>query len=354
VNPTGEHDRLHFSHLPTPLEPMDRLGRYLGGPHLFIKRDDCTGLATGGNSTRKLEFLMADAIAAGADVVLTHGPLQSNHARQTAAIASKLNMQCALALENTTDGDDDFYSGSANVLLDRLYGADIHRFPAGFDMESAALGLAKRYEGLGKRCYIMPPGGSNPIGVLGYVNCAFEIATQLREQGLRIDRLVHASGSGGTQAGLIVGFQLADIKIPVLGVSMWLPRAAQEQKVYELVRRTAEHLGLQQAPSRSDVAVNADYVDDVYGSASTNTLTAVTTVARYESILLDPVYTGKAMHCLIDLIVNKQQFKRGENILFLHTGGNVGLFGCMARMDRFLARETHGRPRTANVDVNAR
>ncbi len=192
MNPTGEYDRLHFSHLPTPLEPMDRLGRYLGGPHLFIKRDDCTGLATGGNSTRKLEFLMADAIAAGADVVITHGPLQSNHARQTAAIASKLNMQCALALENTLDGDDDFYSGSANVLLDRLFGADIHRFPAGFDMESATLGLAKRYEALGKRCYIIPTGGSNPIGALGYVNCAFEIAHQLREQGLRIDRLIHA------------------------------------------------------------------------------------------------------------------------------------------------------------------
>jgi L-cysteate sulfo-lyase len=354
VNPTGEYDRLHFSHLPTPLEPMDRLGRYLGGPHLFIKRDDCTGLATGGNSTRKLEFLMADAIAAGADVIITHGPLQSNHARQTAAIASKLNMQCALALENTLEGDDDFYSGSANVLLDRLFGADIHRFPAGFDMESATLGLAKRYEGLGKRCYIIPTGGSNPIGALGYVNCAFEIAHQLREQGLRIDRLIHPSGSGGTQAGLIVGFQLAEIKVPVLGVSMWLPKSAQEQKVYALVRTISEHLGLTQTPARSDVMVNADYVDDIYGGASTSTLTAVTTVARYESILLDPVYTGKAMHCLIDLIVNGKQFGRSENLLFLHTGGNVGLFGCMARMDRFLARETHGRSLTADVDGHAR
>ena len=135
MNPLGEQDRLHFSHLPTPLEPMDRLGRYLGGPHLFIKRDDCTGLATGGNSTRKLEFLMADAIAAGADVVITQGPIQSNHARQTAAISSKLNMRCALALEDRAEGDDSRHCGSANVLLDRLYGADIHRFPDGFDME---------------------------------------------------------------------------------------------------------------------------------------------------------------------------------------------------------------------------
>ena len=352
MNPTGEHDRLHFAHLPTPLEPMDRLGRYLGGPHLFIKRDDCTGLATGGSSTRKLEFLMADAIAAGADVVITHGPLQSNHARQTAAIAGKLNMQCALALETPAEGDDDFYSGSANVLLDRLYGADIHRLPGGSDMESAALDLARRYEARGKRPYIIPGGGSNPIGALGYVNCAFEIATQLREQGLRIDRLVHASGSGATQAGLIVGFQLADIKIPVLGVSMWLPRAAQEQKVYDLARQTAEHLELPQAPLRSDVAVNADYVDDVYGVATTNTLSAVTTVARYESILLDPLYTGKAMHCLIDLIVNKHQLKRGENILFLHSGGNIGLFGCMGRIDRFLRHGSHAGSRSADGDGN--
>ena len=236
VNPTGRHDRLHFSHLPTPLEPMDRLGRYLGGPHLFIKRDDCTGLAAGGNSTRKLEFLMAEAISSGGDVIITQGPIQSNHARQTAAIASKLNMRCALALEDRADGDDRLYSGSANVLLDRLYGADIHRFPAGTDMESATRSLAGRYEALGKRPHVIPGGGSNPVGALGYVNCAFEIANQLREQGLRIDRVVHATVSGGTQAGLIVGFLLADIKIPVLGIGVGLPKLALEQKVYDLVR----------------------------------------------------------------------------------------------------------------------
>ena len=330
---------------------MDRLGRYLGGPHLFIKRDDCTGLATGGNSTRKLEFLMAEAISAGADLIITQGPIQSNHARQTAAIASKLNMRCALALEDRAEGDDRLYSGSANVLLDRLYGADIHRFPAGTDMESAARTLENRYEALGKHPYVIPGGGSNPVGALGYVNCAFEIANQLREQGLRIDRLVHATVSGGTQAGLIVGFHLADIKIPVLGIGVGLPKLAQEQKVYDLVRHTSAHLGLVQAPPRSDVMVDADHFGDTHGIPVAGALTALATVARYESILLDPIYTGRAMDRLIGLIANKQQFRRDENILFLHTGGSVGLFGCMTRLDEFLMHESYGGPRNSDVGV---
>ena len=353
MNPTGEQDRLHFSHLPTPLEPMDRLGRYLGGPHLFIKRDDCTGLATGGNSARKLEFLMADAIAAGADVVITHGPIQSNHARQTAAIASKLHMRCVLALEDRAEGDDSCYSGSANVLLDRLYGADIHRFPDGFDMESATRALANRYQALGKRPYVIPNSGANVVGTLGYVNCAFEIVHQLREQRLRIDRVVHATVGGATQAGLIVGFQLTEIKIPVLGISVGEPGLAQQQKVYDLVRQTSEHLGLQETPPRSDVAVDSDSVDDCHGMPTASTLTALTTVARYESILLDPVYTGKAMDRLIGLIVNERHFRRGENILFLHTGGNVGLFGCMTRIDNFLTCEGGDELRSIDVAISS-
>lgn len=333
---------------------MDRLGRYLGGPHLFVKRDDCTGLATGGNSTRKLEFLMVDAIAARANVVITQGPVQSNHARQTAAIASKLNMQCALALEGAAEGDDELCSSSANVLLDRLYGANIHFFPDGFDMESATRDLARRYEALGKRPYIIPGGGSNSVGALGYVNCAFEIVDQLRGQGLRIDRLVHATGSGGTQAGLIVGFQLTEIKVPVLGISTGPAKPAQEQKVYGLVRQTSEHLGLEQTPPRSDVAVNADYVDSADGAPTAGGLAALATVARYESILLDPIYTAKAMEGLIDLIVNKHQFGRGENILFLHTGGNIGMFGRERRIDEFLIREGCGRSRGKHVGCDGR
>ena len=331
---------------------MDRLGRYLGGPHLFIKRDDCTGLATGGNSARKLEFLMAEAIASGADVVITHGPLQSNHARQTAAIASKLNMRCALALQERAEGDDALRPESSNVLLDRLYGAQIHRFPEGTDMESATRALAKRYEALGKHPHVIPGGGSNPVGALGYVNCAFEIAKQLREQGLRIDGLVHATVSGGTQAGLIVGFHLADMKIPVIGIGVGLPKLAQEEKVYDLVRHTSAHLGLLLAPPRSDVTVDSDHYGDAQGIPTAGALAAVATVARYESILLDPIYTGRAMDRLIALIADKRQFKRDENILFLHTGGSVGLFGCMTRVDEYLIHESRDGAR--NSDAGAR
>lgn len=352
MNPTSGRDRLHFAHLPTPLEPMDRLGRYLGGPHLFIKRDDCTGLATGGNKARKLEFLMADAVARRADVVVTQGSIQSNHARQTAAIASKLNMKCALALENKAGKMEALYSESGNILLDRLYGADIYCFPGGSDMEDATRDMANRYKALGKNPYIIPGGGSNPIGALGYVNCAFEIVNQLKEQGLRIDCLVHATGSGGTQAGLIVGFHLTEIKIPVLGISIELSKPAQEEEVYDLVRRTSEYLGLKQPPPRSDVEVNSDYVGDGHEIPTDDTLNAVTTVARYESVLLDPTYTARAMDGLIDLIVNKHRFGNDKNILFLHGGGAVGLFGYLSRINKFLTRDGQKRSRDTEPFVS--
>lgn len=341
LNPTDGHDRLHFAHLPTPLEAMDRLSLTLGGPHLFIKRDDCTGLATGGNKARKLEFLMADAIAKRADVVITQGAIQSNHARQTAAIASKLNMKCALALENRAESQDPLYLGSGNVLLDRLYGAEISCFPNGSDMQTATQELAEKYTALGQCPYVIPSGGSNQVGALGYVNCAFEIATQLREQGLRIDCLVHATGSGGTQAGLVVGFQMTEMKIPVLGISLSLPGPAQEEKVYDLVRQTSDYLGLKQISPKSDVLVNSDYIGDGHEIPTADMLNAITMAARYESILLDPTYTCKAMGALIDLIVNKHRFGKDENILFLHTGGNVGLFGYTTQVARFL---TSGSP----------
>lgn len=338
-NPTDRRDRLHFAHLPTPLEALDKLSHKLGGPHLFIKRDDCTGLAAGGNKARKLEFLMADAIAKRADVIITQGAIQSNHARQTAAIAGKLNMQCVLALENRIESEDPFYLGSGNVLLDRLYGAEISCFPNGSDMEAATRELAGKYTTLGQHPYVIPGGGSNPVGTLGYVNCAFEIANQLKEQGLRIDCLVHATGSGGTQAGLIVGFHMTEMKIPVLGISLSLPGQAQEEKVYDLVRQTSDYLGLKHAPPKSDVVVNSDYVSDGHEVPTPGMLNAVVMTARYESILLDPIYTCKAMDALIDLIVNKHQFREDKNILFLHTGGNVGLFGYATHMTKFLTSD---------------
>lgn len=179
--------RVKLAHLPTPLEFMPRLTEHLGGPQIYVKRDDCTGLASGGNKTRKLEFLMADAIEKGADTIVTQGAVQSNHARQTAAAAAKLGMACELLFENRVTDPDHNYLNSGNVLLDRLYGAEIHHFPKATDMNSAMDDHAETLRAEGRKPYIIPGGGSNPIGALGYVNCALELLQQANDMGLRIE-----------------------------------------------------------------------------------------------------------------------------------------------------------------------
>ncbi|NNE62631.1 MAG: D-cysteine desulfhydrase family protein, partial [Gammaproteobacteria bacterium] len=199
----SRYPRLHFAHLPTPLEPMQRLSKHLGGPNLWIKRDDCTGLSSGGNKTRKLEFLMADAVEKKADAIITQGATQSNHARQTAAIAAKLGMACHILLENRTASEHPAYVYNGNVLLDQLHGATISKRPADTDMNAAMEELSQQLRDDGKNPYIIPGGGSNEIGALGYVNAAIELTTQANDQSLRIDHLVHATGSSGTQAGLV-------------------------------------------------------------------------------------------------------------------------------------------------------
>ncbi len=318
--------RLRIAHAPTPLEPMKRLTELLGGPSLWIKRDDCTGLATGGNKTRKLEYLMADALAQGADTVITQGATQSNHARQTAAIAAKLGLACHLILEDRTGYRHEDYRHSGNVFLDRLYGAQLSEVPAGTDMDTAMATLADPLRAEGRRPYVIPGGGSNAIGALGYVTCALELVAQASDMGLAIDRLVTATGSAGTQAGLVAGLEGARAGIPVLGVSVRAPRAAQEDKVFQLAAQTAELLGVAGAVGREAVQANGDYVGEGYGVPTPGMIEAVTLLARTEGILLDPVYTGKAMAGLIDL-VRRGELRRGQNVVFLHTGGAVGLFG---------------------------
>jgi L-cysteate sulfo-lyase len=318
--------RLRITHAPTPLEPMPRLTQLLGGPTLWIKRDDCTGLATGGNKTRKLEYLIADALAAGADTVVTQGATQSNHARQTAAIAAKLGLSCHLILEDRTGLRHDDYRNSGNVLLDRLFGAQLSEVPVGTDMDQAMALLAARLRDAGRRPYVIPGGGSNPLGALGYVTCALELAEQANNAGLAIDVLVTATGSAGTQAGLVAGFEGARAGIPVLGIGVRAPKAPQEEKVFQLAEQTAELLGAAGAVRREAVVANCDYVGAGYGVPTEGMIEAVTMVARSEGILLDPVYSGKAMAGLIDL-VRKGQFHSGQNVVFLHTGGAVGLHG---------------------------
>jgi len=318
--------RLHFAHLPTPLEPMKNLSALLGGPNLWIKRDDCTGLAGGGNKTRKLEFLLADALRAGADTIITQGATQSNHVRQTAAIAARLGLACHALLEDRTGSDDVDYNQSGNVLLDRLLGCQLSKVPGGTDMNAAMERLADELRQQGKKPYIIPGGGSNPIGALGYVNAALELLAQANAMGLRIDHVVLATGSAGTQAGLVTGLCGANSRIPVLGIGVRAPREVQETNVFELARKTAEYLDMQGVVKREDVVTNCDYIGDGYGIPTGGTIEAVTMLARTEAILLDPVYTGKGMAGLIDL-VRKGYFREKENLVFIHPGGAQALPG---------------------------
>lgn len=319
-------NRLPLAHLPTPLEPMQRLSDHLGGPRLWIKRDDCTGLATGGNKTRKLEFLMADALDRGADTVITQGATQSNHARQTAAAAAKLGLDCHILLEDRTGSTVEAYNYNGNVFLDQLHGARLAVRPGGADMNAEMETLAERLRADGGRPYVIPGGGSNEVGALGYVNAALELLTQANDRGLRVDHLVHATGSAGTQAGLVTGLAGANSGIPVLGIGVRAPKAKQEESVYALARRTAEYVGVSHAIQREHVVANCDYVGEGYGIPTPGMVDAVGLLARLEGILLDPVYSGKGMAGLIDLI-RQGRFGRDENVVFLHTGGSVALFG---------------------------
>lgn len=322
----AQFPRLSFAHLPTPLEPMKRLTEHLGGPRLWIKRDDCTGLSTGGNKTRKLEFLMADALEQGADTVITQGATQSNHARQTASAAARLGLECHLLLEDRTGSNDENYNLNGNVLLDRLHGATVSKRPGGADMQAEMEQLADRLRQAGKKPYVIPGGGSNPVGALGYVNAALEIVYQATDMGLNIATVVHATGSAGTQAGLVTGFKALGGQIPVLGIGVRAPKEKQEESVFNLARRTADHIGLGDIIKRSDVAANCDYVGAGYGLPTPGMVEAVGLLARMEGILLDPVYSGKGMDGMIDLI-RKGHFSKDSDIVFLHTGGSAALFG---------------------------
>lgn len=318
--------RLHLAHLPTALEPMDRLSAELGGPRIWIKRDDCTGMSTGGNKTRKLEFLMADAQAQGADMVITQGATQSNHARQTAAFAARLGMDCHILLEDRTGSKDPNYNCNGNVFLDYLHGATAEKRAGGLDMNAEMEAAAEKLRADGRKVYTIPGGGSNAIGALGYANAAMELVNQANASGLRIDRIIHATGSAGTQAGLIVGLKAINANIPLLGIGVRAPRKTQEENVFKLAVSTAELLGCPGAVEREDVVANTDYVGEGYGIPTPGCIEAIEMFARLEGILLDPVYSGKGAAGLIDL-TKRGAFAGDENVVFLHTGGGVALFG---------------------------
>ena len=318
--------RASLGHFATPLEPMDRLSEALGGPRIWVKRDDCTGLSSGGNKTRKLEFLMADAESQNATCIITQGATQSNHARQTAAAAARRGLDCHILLEDRTGYEDTSYVYCGNVLLNQLHGATISKRPGGADMASEMEILADKLSTNGEKPYIIPGGGSNPVGALGYVNCAAELAQQAEAADLKIDALVHATGSSGTQAGLVAGLCSLESDIHLLGIGVRAPQEKQETMVHSLAVATAEYLGNGVHIPRDCVRANCDYIGDGYGLPTDGMRAALVMLARLEGLLFDPVYSGKGLDGFMDL-TRKGYFDSMDNVVFLHTGGSAALFG---------------------------
>ena len=312
---------------PTPIQRLDTFSRLLGpgAPTVHIKRDDLLGLAGGGNKTRKLEFLVADALAQGADTLLTCGGVQSNHCRLTLSAAAREGLACRLVLEETDPGE---YrpDGPGNVQLFHLLGAEnILTMPWGSDLDAALAAAAAEAAAQGRRPYVIPLGGSNPLGVLGYVACAQELLDQARGAGLDFRHVILAMGSAGTLAGVVLGLGESPCPIPVTGISVSKPRAAGEAMTRELIRAAADLLGLDPQRPLGPMEVLDDYVGPGYTRPTQAMLEAVSLLARTEGILLDPTYTGKAMAGLMDL-ARRGRFQPGEDVLFLHTGGAPGLF----------------------------
>ncbi|WP_270829444.1 D-cysteine desulfhydrase [Escherichia fergusonii] len=312
--------RLEFIGAPTPLEYLPRFSDYLGR-EIFIKRDDVTPLAMGGNKVRKLEFLAADALREGADTLVTAGAIQSNHVRQTAAVVAKLGLHCVALLENPIGTQAENYLSNGNRLLLDLFNVQVEMCAALDDPDAQLQELATRIEAQGFRPYVIPVGGSNALGALGYVESALEIAQQC-EGAVNLSSVVVASGSAGTHAGLAVGLEHLLPETELIGVTVSRSVADQKPKVVALQQAVARELELSAA---AEITLWDEYFAPGYGTPNEEGMEAVKLLARLEGILLDPVYTGKAMAGLIDGISQKR-FKDQGPILFIHTGGAPALF----------------------------
>lgn len=317
--------RVSLAHLPTPLEFMPRLTEHLGGPDIYVKRDDCTGLATGGNKTRKLEFSMGEALEQGADTIITVGAVQSNHVRQTVAAACKLGLKCEVLLEHRVADPSELYRDSGNVFLDRLFGANLREYPADSDFDAEMEKIAEEIRATGGKPYIVPGGASNTVGALGYVQCGVELLEQAEAMSLSIDHLVTATGSAGTHAGLAVGIRGSGSDMPIQGFGVRAPQDVQEERVYNLAVETAELVGAPGCVARKDIVADCNYIGPGYGEPTDSMNEAILMLARYEGLLFDPVYSGKALAGMIDY-VRTGRYSKGETIVFLHTGGSAGLF----------------------------
>lgn len=324
----GHLPRIPLAVRPTPMQEAPRLSAYLGGPRILIKRDDLTGLALGGNKARKLELLLGEAQAQGADVIVTVGAAQSNHARLTAAAARLLGMEAILVLTGEEPPE-----AQGNLLLDRIFGAEVRLINTTeeYVLMGIVQDLARELTGRGRRPYVIPRGGSTGLGAAAYLEAGVEAFSQLNALGVRADAIVHASTSGGTQSGLLTAAKWSRAGASVVGISAGPPAATVTQRVTGIVRDLGRLLDTEWEVHPDDVLVYDDYVGEGYGIPSVGTIEAIKMIARTEGILLDPVYTGKAMAGLIDL-VRRGTYTRGQTVLFWHTGGVPALFAHVQKL----------------------
>lgn len=316
-------DRVRLVHAPTPLEEMPRLSDRLGGPRIYVKRDDATGFAAGGNKGRKLEFLMGAALKAGADTVITTGALQTNHGRQTAAAAAKLGLKCVLVLADSVANRSSAYHASGNLLLDRLTGAEIRRLPASINADEEMTRIATELRSVGHVPYVIPSGGSSPIGALGYAVAGEEIAQQSEVLGIRPAEVLFATGSGGTQVGLMLG--LAAVGTRVTGICVSRPKEVQLGRMRPLLDRTVSELQLDARLAKIEIDIDDRFIGPGYGQPSPAMVEAVRLAAECEGLFLDPVYTGKGFAGLIQRI-REGRYRKDDSVVFVHTGGLPGLF----------------------------
>jgi D-cysteine desulfhydrase family pyridoxal phosphate-dependent enzyme len=308
--------RLRFAHLPTPVEELPRLSNALGGPRILVKRDDQTGLALGGNKTRKLEFLVAEALEQGARTLITGGALQSNHCRQTAAAAARFGLDCILVLNGEMPDQP-----SANLLLDQLFDAQLVTIPERSLRDQTLHNTFDKATAEGRKPYLVTYGGSSPTGALGYAFAMEEFILQ----NVEADWIVFGTSSGGTHAGLVLGQRIFGFNGKVLGISIDEPEDWLKTRVSQLASAASDKLGARIEFTREDVLANDEYCRAGYGVLTDAEREAVRLFAKHEGLLLDPVYTGRAAAGMIDLI-RRGFFKEAETILFWHTGGQTALF----------------------------
>jgi 1-aminocyclopropane-1-carboxylate deaminase len=321
-----EFDRFPLAHLPTPMHKLERLSQHLNGPEIWIKRDDCTGLATGGNKTRKLEYFIADAVARNADTIVTVGGIQSNHTRQTAAAAALAGMRCELVQRRWAQWRDPHYEAVGNILLSRILGARITIVQGSGRIgvsDPELLEVVERISRAGGRPYVIPAGGSDhPLGGLGYVRCASEIVDQSVRAQVTFDAVLHATSSGSTQAGLVVGLRKAGLSTRVIGIEVNAMPKRTTVLVHKIASETARTLKIQSDGEQIDIRTG--YAGEAYGQPTTGAIEAIKMLARFEGILADPVYEGKALAGMIDLI-RRGELQKQQRILFIHLGGSPAL-----------------------------